>query len=159
MKISKSREKYLLEKFFQTKNKKDIPTYLSQFGCRDCETTDEDLYFVTRYVTRIDRLSLGGSLVTKAGLKYIKELKEVEYLDLRSMALDDENLDNILHLYNLEYLYVKFTHISTNGISRILESFPDLQNLIAEIDQKDINLIEQWELQYPNVELNISVKN
>ena len=97
MKISKSREKYLLEKYFGTKNKKNIPLHLSQFGCRDSDVADEDVFFITQYVTSIGHLVIGGTFVTAAGLECLKKLKEVEYLDLRSMPLRDDNLDCILH--------------------------------------------------------------
>lgn len=157
MKISKSREKYLLEKYFNSKNKKNIPVYLSQFGCRDCDTTDEDLYFVTQYVTSIDHLVLGGSFITESGLHYLKKLTSTEYLDLRSMPLNDGNLDCILHLESLEYLYIKFTGVTANGISIILKSFPNLKTLIAEIRQEESRFIELWQKQYPSVELVISL--
>lgn len=157
IKLSKSREKHLLEKYFSTKNKKNIPAYISQFGCRDSDLTDEDLFFITQYVTHIDRLAIGGSFVTENGLQYLKKLKHAEYLDLRSMPLNDNNLDCILHLDNLEYLYVKFTGVTAKGLSEILQSFPKLQTLIAEIPQSDSDIVELWQKQYPDIELAISI--
>ncbi|WBV60832.1 hypothetical protein PFY12_01625 [Chryseobacterium camelliae] len=158
IKLSKNREKYLLEKYFNTKNNKNIPVYLSQFGCRDSDLTDEDLYFITQYVTHIDRLAIGGSFVTEEGLQCLEKLKNVEYLDLRSMPLNDDNLDCILHLENLEYLYIKFTDVTVNGISKILQSFPKLQTLLAGIPQNESHLIEIWQKQYPEIELIVSIK-
>lgn len=149
--LSKNREKYLLEKHFRTKNKKDIPSYLSQFGCRDGDTTDEDLAFITQYVTHIDRLILGGSFVTEHGLEYLKKINTVAYLDLRSVPLHDHNLDCILHFKNLKYLYIKFTPVTASGISTMLEAFPELETLIAEISPNDSDLVERWEKQYPTV--------
>jgi hypothetical protein len=158
IKLSKSREKYLLEKYFKTKNKKNIPVSISQFGCRDCDTTDEELFFITQYVTEIHHLALGGTFVTENGLQYLKKLKNVEYLDLRSMGLTDDNLDCILHFENLEYLYIKFTDVTVNGISKILQAFPKLQTLIAQIPQNESYTIELWEKQYPEIELIISLE-
>ena len=157
-KLSKSREKYLLEKHFKTKSAKNIPVSLTQFGCRDGETTDEDLFFVTTYVIRIDRLALGGTLVTENGLQYLKKLESVEYLDLRSMALNDNNLDCILHLRNLQYLYIKFTDVTVVGISKILDAFAGLQTLVAEIPKEAVEIIAGWQAQYPSVELVISIR-
>ena len=159
MKISKSREKYLLEIFFGTTRKKDIPEHLSQFGFRDFETSDEDLFFITQYILSIDRLILGGSLITENGLNFLKKLKNVKELDLRSLPLDDNNLDSILHFENLEYLYIKFTNITSKGISTILRSFPKLRILVAEIKESETHLIALWEKEYPEVELNISYQN
>lgn len=158
IKLSKSREKYLLEKYFNTKNKKNIPAYLSQFGCRDGDTTNEDLFFITQYVTEIDHLALGGTFVTEHGLQYLKKLNNVKYLDLRSMRLNDDNLDCILHFKNLEYLYIKFTDVMVNGISKMLQSFSKLQTLIAEIPENESTIIKLWQQQYPKVELIISLR-
>lgn len=158
IKLSKNREKYLLEKYFNTKSKKNVPAHLSQFGCRDGDTTDEDLFFITQYVTEIVRFAIGGSFVTESGLQYLKKLKKVEYLDLRSIPLNDDNLDCILHLENLEYLYIKFTNVTVNGISRILQAFPKLQTLIAEIPQNERHFIESWQKQYTEIELIISLR-
>ena len=97
MKLSKSREKYLLEKYFQTKNNKNVPTYLNQFGCKDGDTSDEDLYFITQYATEIDNLVLRNSFVTEYGLEFLRKLKSVKCLDLRGLNLNDENLQCILH--------------------------------------------------------------
>ncbi|VBB45008.1 hypothetical protein TRIP_D300026 [uncultured Paludibacter sp.] len=156
MKLSKNREKYLLEKYFQTKNTKNIPSHITQFGCRDCDTTDEDLFFITQYVTEIDRLSLGGSLVTKDGLEYLKKLTKVNYLDLAEVPLSDENLDCILHLQEVDYLYIKHTKVTSKGISQILQSFPKLETLLADIENDEESLIEFWKNKYPKCELIIS---
>lgn len=157
IKLSKNREKYLLEQYFKTKNKKHIPASISQFGCRDSDITDEDLFFITQYVTRIDRLAIGGSFVTEEGLQYLKKLQYVEYMDLKSMPLNDDNLDCILHLKDLEYLYIKFTDVSPKGISKILESLPNLKTLISQIPENESHYIEIWQKQYPEIELVISI--
>ena len=159
MKISKSREKYLLQKYFYTKNVKNIPNFLSQFGFRDSDTSDEDLFFVTKYVSNINRLSLGGSLITKNGLEYLKKIKIVAYLDLAEVPLDDSNLDCILHLKEVNYLYIKHTNVSVNGISKILKNFTMLENLVAEINTQDKDVLEFWIKEYPNCEFNISLNN
>ena len=146
----------MLEKYFQTKSAKNIPPHLSQFGCRDCDTTDEDLFFITQFVSEIDRLSLGGSLVSEDGLQYLKKLRQVKYLDLSSVPLNDNNLDCILHLTDVEYLYLKHTEISSKGIARVLQAFPNLETLIADIETSEVNMIEIWQAQYPKSELCIS---
>lgn len=112
--LSRSREKYLLQTYFNTKNIKNIPAHISQFGVPDGDTSDETLFFITKYVTSIDRLVLRGSSVTEEGLQLLKKLKQVYYLDLGSMALHDDNLDCILHLHQLAYLYIKHTHVSAD---------------------------------------------
>lgn len=156
-KRSKTREKYFLEKYFGTKNKKDIPTHINQFGCRDCDITDEEFCFITQHVTSIDRLILGGTLVTESGLEYLKKIKTVEHLDLRSLPLNDTNLDCILHLQTLKYLYIKFTDVTANGISTILKSLPELHTLVAEVSQNENSFMESWGKQYPTIELSIDV--
>ena len=140
MKLSKARQKHLLENYFGTKNAKNIPEKLYVFGCRDCNTSDEELFFVTQYVTEIENLILGGTLVTKLGLEYLKKLKKVNYLDLKEMPVDDENLDCILHLKDMEYLYIKHTEISNKGIAKILKSFPNLKTIVADIPDADLEI-------------------
>lgn len=150
MKLSKSRERYLLEKYFYTKNTKNLPSRLSQFGCRDDNTSDEDLFFITQYVTEIDRLAIGGSLVTKNGLEYLKKLSRVEYLDLKSMRLNDDNLDCILHLKDVSYLYVKHTDVSMDGIYKLLCTFTKLDTLVSDIYREDEALLKRWKNEFPN---------
>lgn len=157
-KLSKNRENYLLEKYFGTKNKKSTPVHLDQFGSRDGETTDEELFFITQYIITINRLILGGSNITESGLEYLKQIKSVEHLDLRSLPLNDTNLDCILHFNTLKYLYIKFTNISANGISVLLESLPELQSLVSEITENESHFLECWEKEYPTIELRIDVR-
>lgn len=158
MKLSKSREKYLLEKYFQTKNTKNIPIYLSQFGCRDGDTSDEDLYFITQYVTEIDNLVLRNSFVTEYGLEFLKKLKSVKYLDVRGRNLNDDNLDCILHFANLEDLDIKSCNVSSNGIQQILESFPKLNTIRVDIPIADERFLNSWKEKYKNCDLIINLK-
>ncbi|MBN7800127.1 hypothetical protein J0A67_04600 [Algoriphagus aestuariicola] len=143
--------------YFHTDNKKKIPTYLKQFGCRDSEVTDEDVFFVTQYVSKIDRFAIGGTLVSEEGLECLKKLSAVEYLDLRGVPLTDGNLDCILHLENLEYLDIISTGVSADGISIILESFPKLDTLLARVGSQEFGLIEKWQAQYPSADLIIDI--
>ena len=158
MKLSKGKEKYLLEKYFKTKNNKNIPTHLSQFGHRSSDTTDEDLFFITQYVSEIDRLSIGESYVTIYGLEYLKRIKRVEYLDLRGMPLNDNNLDCILHFVDLEYLDIKSSNVTSIGISKILETFSKLETIRIDIPIRDKYYLESWEKKYPNCDLIINLK-
>lgn len=158
MKLSKSREKYLLQKYFNTKSDKNIPTHLSQFGMRSGDTNDEDLYFVTLYVTEIDRLSIGDSFVTIHGLQYLKKLKKVIYLDLRGVALTDDSLDCILHFAELEFLDIKNSEVTAAGILKILVSFPKLETLRIDIPIEEEAHLNSWKKKFINCELLINLK-
>jgi len=155
--LSKSQEKYLLQTYFSTKSNKNIPAHISQFGVPDGDTTDETLYFITKYVTAINRLVLRGSYVTEDGLQLLKKLEQVYYLDLGSMALHDGNLDCILHLHQLEYLYIKHTDITVKGIYRLLHTFTGLQTLVANIKPEDELIVAPWYKEFPNCELILSL--
>ena len=157
MKLSKSREKYLLQKHFNTKSEKNIPNFLSQFGCRDSDTSDEDLFFITQYVTAVEMVVLGGSLLTETGLRYLKNLQEVKHLDLRSLPLNKSNLQSILHFKNLEYLDVKNTQISAQEITVILENFKFLKTFRIDVPSENEADFELWKKQYPNCELIINL--
>lgn len=65
------------------------------------------------------------------------------------MLVDDENLDCILHLKDMEYLYIKHTEISNKGIAKILKSFPNLKTIVADIPDADLEILIK---QYPNCE-------
>lgn len=149
MKFSKARKKYLLENYFGTKNDKNIPKNLYVFGCRDCNTSDEELFFVSQYVTEIENLILGGTLISKQGLQYLKKIQKVTYLDLKEIPINDQDLDCILHLKNVEYLYIKHTGITINGIIEILKSFSSLKTIVADIPSADLETLQK---QYPNCE-------
>lgn len=155
--LSKSQEKYLLQTYFNTKNNKNIPTHISQFGVPDGDTADETLFFITKYVKTIDRLVLRGSYVTENGLQLLKKLEQVYYLDLGSMALHDGNLDCILHLHQLEYLYIKHTNVTAHGIYRLLKAFPALQTIIANIKTEDESVAAAWAKEFPHCELGLSL--
>jgi len=155
--LSKSQEKYLLQTYFNTKNNKNIPTHISQFGVPDGDTSDETLFFITKYVKTIDRLVLRGSYVTEDGLQLLKKIEQVYYLDLGSMSLHDGNLDCILHFSKLEYLYIKHTNVTANGIYRLLKTFPSLQTLIANISSEERALTEHWDKEFPDCELALSL--
>lgn len=130
---------------------------MSQFGVPDGDTSDETLFFITKYVTSIDRLVLRGSSVTEEGLQLLKKLKQVYYLDLGSMALHDDNLDCILHLHQLAYLYIKHTDVTADGIYRLLKAFPALQTIIAHIKAEDETLVAAWTKEFPHCELGLSL--
>lgn len=155
--LSKSQEKHLLQTYFNTKSNKNIPAHISQFGVPDGDTTDETLYFITKYVKAIDRLVLRGSYVTEDGLQLLKKLQQVYYLDLGSMALHDGNLDCILHLTMVEYLYIKHTDITVKGIYRLLQTFTGLQTLVANIKAEDEVIVAPWYKEFPNCELTLSL--
>ncbi|WP_445711358.1 hypothetical protein [Flavobacterium sp.] len=158
MRLSKTREKYLLQKYFNTKSDKNIPDHLSQFGMRSGDTTDEDLCFITQHVSAIDRLALGDSFVTIHGLDYLKKLKKVLFLDLRGIPLTDEKLDCLLHLAELEYLDIKNSQVSLQGVLKILISFSKLETLRIDIPIEEEAHLNSWKKKFINCELLINLK-
>lgn len=154
--LSKSQEKHLLQTYFKTKNNKNIPRHISHFGAPDSDTSDETLFFITKYVDSIDWLMLRGSFVTATGLELLKKLKQVYFLDLGSMPLNDDNLDCILHLNMLTDLYIRHTEVSVNGAEMLLKTFPHLKNFGIHITEADMNRGEEWEKLYPNCEFILS---
>ncbi|MFZ6025154.1 MAG: hypothetical protein ACOYVG_11960 [Bacteroidota bacterium] len=139
--LSKSQEKHLLQTCFNTKSNKNIRDHISQFGVPDGDTTDETLYFITKYIKAINRLVLRNSFVTEVGLQYLKKNEQVFYL----------------HLNMVEYLYIKHTDITVKGIYRLLKNLPALQTLIANIKKEDAALTDQWVKDFPHCELSLSL--
>lgn len=154
--LSKSQEKHLLQIYFNTKNSKNIPTHISQFGAPDADTDDATLFFITKYVNSIDRLVLRGSFVTADGLQLLKKLEQVYFLDLGSMALNDDNLDCILHLTMLEHLHIRHTEVSVNAAEMLLQNFPHLESFGVHLNDADMPRGEAWEKTYPNCEFILS---
>ncbi|HYE56052.1 MAG TPA: hypothetical protein VD996_14480 [Chitinophagaceae bacterium] len=155
--LSKSKEKHLLQVYFNTKNSKNVPSHIAQLGAPDSDITDEELHFITKYVVTIDRVFLSNSFVTEEGLLLLKKLRQVCYLDLTGLPLNDENLDCILHFDQLEYLDVNRTKISPHGIYRILQSFPKLETLIASIPSKEAHFQPSWEKEFPRCHISLSI--
>lgn len=154
--LSKSQEKHLLQTYFNTKNNKNIPSHIAQFGAPDSDTSDETLFFITKYVDSIDWLVLRGSFVTADGLELLKKLKQVYFLDLGSMPLNDANLDCILHFTMLKDLHIRHTAVSADGAEMLLKTFPHLKSFGVHITDADIPRGEQWEKTYPNCEFILS---
>lgn len=154
--LSKSQEKHLLQTYFNTKNNKNIPTHIAQFGAPDSDTSDETLFFITKYVDSIDRLDLRGSFVTADGLQLLKKLKHVLFLDLGSLPLNDDNLDCILHLTMLQHLHIRHTEVSADGAELLLRSFQHLEDFGVHLNENDMLRGETWEKTYPNCEFTLS---
>ncbi|WP_130735039.1 hypothetical protein [Flavobacterium sp. J27] len=157
MRLSKSREKYFLQQYFKTKNNKGLPTSLLQFGSHDGVITDEHLYFITRYVSEINTVVLGGTTVTEQGLFYLKQIKSIHYLDLRELPLNDSNLEAILHFSMLQNLDIKNTKVSIQGIQKLLETFPKLETIRVDIPKETSTVLEIWKKRFPKCKLIINL--
>lgn len=158
MKFSKARKKYLLRKYFQGNRENNIPEVLDQLGCRDGDTTDEDLIFILQYVKEIKKLFLGGNRISREGIKALRDLQRVNYLDLGECPIDADNLDYILHLQGVEYLYVKHTGIYAHEMKRILTKFENLTNLVGEIRENELDLLDSIKIDHPNCVFEISTR-
>lgn len=154
--ISKSQEKHLLQSYFKTKNAKNVPTYMEQFGFPDSEIDDDTFEFITRYVTSIDRIVLRGSLITANGLQLLKKIKQVYFLDLGELALTDDNIDCILHLTMLTDLHIRHTEVSPNAVEMLLKTLPHLESFGVHLNEADMARGEAWEKAYPNCEFTLS---
>lgn len=147
----------MLQTYFHTRSNKNIPSHLPQFGAPDGDTTDEELFFITKYVTAIDKVFLRNSFVTEEGLQLLKKLQKVNYLDLRGMPLHDGNLDCILHFESLEYLDVQYTRLSPQGIGQVLNTFRGLRTLLAQVGPEDASLPGVWEAAFPHCDLMVGI--
>lgn len=154
--LSKNQERHLLQTYFNTKNSKNVPTHISQFGVPDGETDDATLFFITKYVDSIDRLVLRGSLVTADGLQLLKKLNRVFFLDLGELPLADTNINCILHLTMLEHLHIRHTEVSVNAAEMLLKNFPHLESFGVHLNEADMPRGEAWEKTYPNCEFILS---
>lgn len=145
-----------MQAYFSTTNVRNVPDHLQQFVASGSNDADEQLFFITNYVKSISKLILRDSGITREGLEFLKKLESVVYLDLGGAPLSDSNLDCITHFVDLEFLYLKNTGVSVEGLYRLLCTFPKLTTLIANIGEGDGKVEERWRGEFPGCELVLS---
>lgn len=126
----KKKEKKFWELRFNISNPNSAPESIVQFGYPDSDIKDADIDFLTRKVKRIDVLVLRESEVTDVGISYLSRLDSLRELDIKNCTVDDSSLQHILNLTSLEYLHIKFTGISKEGIAR-LAAMKSLNKLVC----------------------------
>ena len=70
-----------------------------------------------------------GTKVTKAayaGLEHLKNLGNLEYLNLYGTAVTDAGLEHLKGLKNLKKLYVWQTQVTDEGIAKLKEALPEV---------------------------------
>ena len=111
-------------------NPKRVPDNCDQFGSRFEDLTDEDLDHFTRRVKRVDSVILGENDVTNEGVAHLTRLEYLRKLDLKDLNIDDACLTDLLKLQSLEWLNIRSTNISPEGILTIQEGLKNLKTFI-----------------------------
>lgn len=150
----RTREKNFWRRYGIT-NPKKAPETWTTFGAPHGELTDEDLDFFTRKVKVVDVVILDENEVTAEGIKFLTRLEVVRELDLKNMTIDDNSVHDILKLQNLEWLQIRGTRISTEGIETILAGLKDLKTLVISEEQVEKEFGEALQMKYPDTELMI----
>ncbi|HUY87561.1 MAG TPA: hypothetical protein VMV10_02385 [Pirellulales bacterium] len=74
-------------------------------------------------------LLLVGTTITDEGLKYMKDMKSLEHLEMGNTRVTDDGIPNIASLPNLLVVTVGGTKVSENGLRRLKEMPAGLQGL------------------------------
>ena len=74
---------------------------------------------------RLRRLWLNGTGITDVGLDAIKELGELEYLNLYGTGVTDAGLKKLVGLKNLKKLYLWQTKVTPGAVAEFKKSVQD----------------------------------
>lgn len=72
-------------------------------------------------------VGLGTTRITDAGMVNLKNLKNLEMLDLRNTGVTDVGLDRLRLLTKLRVIFVENTHVTKEGVIRIEAAMPHLR--------------------------------
>ena len=82
------------------------------------EVTDDDLPRL-RVLTKLQELTLNGTLVTDAGLEHLAELTQLQLLSLDSTSVTDAGLEHLAELTRLQWLSLSGTKVSDAGLEQV----------------------------------------
>ena len=91
------------------------------------KVTDQDLVHL-KQMSQLERLDLAITSVNDDGLVYLKDLSQLKALDLRRTGVTDAGLEHLGALRNLEELYLSGTEVTDTGLGQ-LRSLTRLQQL------------------------------
>lgn len=80
----------------------------------------------------LTKLHLEKTQIGDDGLNYLKELSNLEYLNLYATHVTDAGLEQLTGLKHLKRLYVWQSGVTDEGIRKLNESLPDLQ-IVGEL--------------------------
>ncbi len=99
----------------------------------DGKITDKGLQAIGR-LSKLESLNLCGNRIADAGLKELRELKELRRLDLSLTAVTDDGLQAPRLLENLEYLRVWDVKVTDVGLNHLQEIKSLKQVLLAHAE-------------------------
>jgi len=74
---------------------------------------------------RLESLWLGRTEITDAGLRHLKGLPALHYLNLNHTDITDAGLEHLEALTCLRCLVVGNTHVTDEGVKKLQEALPD----------------------------------
>ena len=72
----------------------------------------------------VSKLDLGSTLVSDAGMTYIKRLAGLEALDLDHTRITDAGLEQLLRLEYLTRIRIDHTHVTDAGVKKLQDALP-----------------------------------
>ena len=68
-----------------------------------------------------------NTLISENSLFILKELKNLEYLNLYNTNVSDKSIEDLINIPNLKVVFLWKTKISQKGFEKLKKSRPDLQ--------------------------------
>ena len=87
------------------------------------QVTDADVEPL-KELTQLQELDLEGTRVTDAGLEHLKGLTKLQSLFLVHMQITDAGLDHLKGLSNLRFLALEGTHVTDKGVKELQKALP-----------------------------------
>jgi hypothetical protein len=96
-------------------------------SCENAPIGDKSLVYIARQ-TELERLFLGSTRITGAGLAQLAPLDQLKYLSLKQLPIDDAALARLPEFPQLTNLGLDYTRITDAGLVQ-LKRYPQLQTL------------------------------
>ena len=81
----------------------------------------------TMLFSRVTDLHLFNTQVTDAGLEHLKELTNLEWLDLNYTQVTDAGLEQVIGLTNLEEIFLRNTQVTAEGRAMLRKALPNCE--------------------------------
>ncbi len=86
---------------------------------------DDDEATYLKDLADLERLNLYSTQVTDAGLRHFKGLTNLESLSLDDTQVTDAGLEHLKDLANLETLFLYSTQVTPEGVKKLQEALPN----------------------------------
>lgn len=135
----------------------NAPEDWERFGYRDGDNTDEDIFYLVKRVKTIRKVVIGDNPITKSGVvALLTHIKNIEYLDIRNLGLDDEIVPLLKEQQSLQCLLIAKNNISLIKYIELTESLPALTFIFHDLPKEHEKEIRALQTVYSHIDVSVS---